>query len=153
LGAGQARFSPGRKGFDMAGVDWRGKAPTGYAKNCLIACIPSGRLLGVSHLYNGSWHDSHDFRSEGVAQWFERGTAGHTSHWAVLADLGLQGCDKDTRDGMKELEIPYKRPAGGVLTAEQQEYNFMLSRNHHRKLLCAPQRQVQDREAAIPGTH
>jgi hypothetical protein len=47
----------------------------------------------------------------------------------VLADLGFQGCDKDTQDGIRELEIPYKRLADGVLTAEQQEYNFMLSRN------------------------
>jgi hypothetical protein len=73
----------------------------------------AGRIVSVSPSHPGSHHDL-TIRRDGPAL---------PEHARGYADSAYQGYDKDHPN----LDIPYKKPKGGELTAEEKEYNRGLS--------------------------
>lgn len=72
-----------------------------------------GRIVSVSPSHPGSEHDL-TIRRAGPSL---------PKHARGYADSAYQGYDKDHPD----LDIPYKKPKGGELTAEEKDYNRGLS--------------------------
>ena len=97
------------------GVDlwWSGKHHH-HGGNVQVVSAPDGWPLWVSDVRPGREHDTTAARAdpdllEKIRTWVDDGQLG-------LADLGYEG-EADL------LRIPIKKPAGGVLTVDQQAYN------------------------------
>ena len=98
-----------------AGVDlwWSGKHHH-HGGNVQVVSAPDGWPLWVSDVRPGREHDTTAARAdpellEKIRAWVAGGRLG-------LADLGYEG-------EAELLQIPIKKPAGGVLTVDEQAYN------------------------------
>lgn len=88
-----------------------------HTRSHLGVVDPSKRILVLSHAYAGKAHDKGILNRE---QW-----AGHIpSEVKIQADSGFQGLQEE----YVNVEIPHKKPKGGVLSDEQKQENQSLAR-------------------------
>ncbi|GBC60256.1 IS5/IS1182 family transposase [Desulfonema ishimotonii] len=92
----------------------------GHTQKTQYITDPAGRIRAVSRTYPGKTHDFTIYKKQKKRDRF--------CGVPKKADNGYQGIRKYD----KNAEIPYKKPRGGELTAEQKDFNRRLSKKRIR---------------------
>ena len=96
-------------------TDYSGKKKR-HTRSHLGMVAPDRRILVLSPAYPGKAHDKGILNTEGWAEWIP-------DEVKIQGDSGFQGFQNE----YVNVEIPYKKPKGGELTAEQKAENRALA--------------------------